>query len=450
MALFNKDFDTYKRNWQNANGVGGKLKSIISSNDVNCIKAFNTQISNGIKPSEAYKNTMVNCSNAAKQEAVAIAKGNSTLQEAEQALNSAESSTIGLTIAQTALNAVIGLGVGLLINLAVKGISKVINYQQDLIDKSEEAISAFEESRDSLSNNKQTIDDISSDYAKLSQGVDSLGRNVSLNTEEYSRYNEIVNKIADMFPQMVQGYTDEGNAIIANKGNVEELTRAYEEQKKAYQDLVITKSAETFDGYKAKVSETSLPEKLKGKRGTYAYSEQKKYIDELIKSLEKGQKTFENFYNNQYIGNSDIHSILYSATKTAGIDWGGVMNTDERYDQMKTQMTKLYAYQRQLVANINTETAKIKPIMSAYLEQSYDYQSLDSNVQNVVSQIIGQFDSEFYVQFDNETDMASWITENIVNKFKGIDGKKVADAFGNAIDLKTKLQNGEISILKQQ
>lgn len=446
MALFNKDWNTYKRNWQNADGVGGKLKSIISSNDVNCIKEFNTQISNGIKPSEAYKNTMVNCSKAAKQEAVAIAKGNSTLQEAEQALDSAESSTIGLTIAHTALNAVIGLGVGLLVNFAVKRISKLINYQQDLIDKSEEAISVFEASRDSLSNNKQTIDDISSDYAKLAQGVDSLGRNVSLNTEEYSRYNEIANKIADIFPQMIQGYTDEGNAIIANKGNVEELTRAYEEQKNAYQDLVITKSAETFDGYKAKVVETSLPEKLKGKRGTYAYSEQKKYIDELIESLEKGREAFEDFYSNQYIGNSDIYSVLYSATKTAGIDWVGIMNTDERYEQMKTQMTKLYAYQRQLVSNINTETAKIKPIMSAYLEQSYDYQALDSNVQDVVSQIVGQFDSEFYMQFDNETDMASWVTENIVNKFKGVNGKKVADAFENAIDLKTKLQNGEISL----
>lgn len=446
MALFNKDWNTYKRNWQNADGVRGKLKSIISSNDVNCIKEFNTQISNGIKPSEAYKNTMVNCSKAAKQEAVAIAKGNSTLQEAEQALDSAESSTIGLTIAHTALNAVIGLGVGLLVNFAVKRISKLINYQQDLIDKSEEAISVFEESRDSLSNTKQTIDDISSDYAKLAQGVDSLGRNVSLNTEEYSRYNEIANKIADIFPQMIQGYTDEGNAIIANKGNVEELTRAYEEQKNAYQDLVITKSAETFDGYKAKVVETSLPEKLKGKRGTYAYSEQKKYIDELIESLEKGREAFEDFYSNQYIGNSDIYSVLYSATKTAGIDWVGIMNTDERYEQMKTQMTKLYAYQRQLVSNINTETAKIKPIMSAYLEQSYDYQALDSNVQDVVSQIVGQFDSEFYMQFDNETDMASWVTENIVNKFKGVNGKKVADAFENAIDLKTKLQNGEISL----
>ena len=96
LALFNKDWDTYKRNWQNADDFRSKLKSVISSNDVNCIKAFNTQLSNGIKPSEAYKNTMVNCSKAAKQEAVAIAKGNSTLQEAEQVINSAQNSTIGL------------------------------------------------------------------------------------------------------------------------------------------------------------------------------------------------------------------------------------------------------------------------------------------------------------------------------------------------------------------
>ena len=249
-----------------------------------------------------------------------------------------------------------------------------------------------------------------------------------------------------MFPQMVQGYTDEGNAIIINKGNVEELTKAYEEQKKAYQDLVITKSADTFAGYKAKVAETPWTESLKGKNGTYAYIEQKKYIDELIKSLEDGEQAFENFYSNQYIKNSDIYNVLNSATKTAGIDWGGVMDTDKRYEQMKSQMTKLYAYQRQLISNINTETSKIKPIMSAYMGQSYDYQSLDSDVQDVVKQIVGQFDSEFYTQFDNETDMATWVTENIVNKFKGIDGEKITEAFKNSIDLKTKLQNGEISL----
>lgn len=41
---------------------------------------------------------------------------------------------------------------------------------------------------------------------------------------------------------MVQGYTAEGHAILKNKGNVEELSKAYEEQKKAAQDAVLANS----------------------------------------------------------------------------------------------------------------------------------------------------------------------------------------------------------------
>ena len=61
--------------------------------------------------------------------------------------------------------------------------------------------------------------------------------------------------------------------------------------------------------------------------------------------------------------------------------------------------------------------------MQAYLEQSFEFQGLDEKAQDIVKQIVGQFDSEFYAQFDNETEMASWVTENIVNKFKGKDGE---------------------------
>ena len=378
LALFNKDWNTYKSNWQNANGLFGKIGSvfssskgisnnIISNDQLQILRNWNNAVKHGCTNQETFNRIIADADENTKMYFAGLNKGKGSVEGLKNAQNATETSTIGLTIAQTALNTAINMGIGLAISYAIKGISKLINYQKELIDKSQEAISVFEESRDALTNNKQTIDEISSDYTRLAQGVDSLGRNVSLNTEEYTRYNEIVNQIADMFPQMVQGYTDEGNAIIINKGNVDELTKAYEDQKKAYQDLVITKSADTFAGYKAKVAETPWTESLKGKNATYAYIEQKKYIDELIKSLEDGEQAFEDFYCNQYINNSDIYSVLNSATKTAGIDWGGIMDTDKRYEQMKSQMTKLYAYQRQLVSNINTETSKIKPIMSAYM-----------------------------------------------------------------------------------
>ena len=35
LALFNKDWNTYKTNWQNANGIGGKIGSIFTSSNAN-------------------------------------------------------------------------------------------------------------------------------------------------------------------------------------------------------------------------------------------------------------------------------------------------------------------------------------------------------------------------------------------------------------------------------
>lgn len=140
-------------------------------------------------------------------------------------------------------NVALSMLASLVVSEVLEWFGNLANAQENAIEKANEFIAKFEEQRESLKSNKETIDSISSDYEKLAKGVDSLGRNVSLNSDEYARYNEIVNQIADMFPQMVQGYTDEGNAIIKHKGNVAELTKAYEDQKKAAQDAIIVGSA---------------------------------------------------------------------------------------------------------------------------------------------------------------------------------------------------------------
>ena len=454
IGMFNKSFWAMQQDLKHGNGLvfsifGGQN---VTNKDKQAILNLNAQLKDGVKPGKAWATTMTNCSIAAQNQARQCLKAGGSLADLVDGQKAAEASTVGLTIAQTALNVAVSLGIGLLISLAVKGISKLINYQDELIEKSKEAIKTFEEARNSLSSNKETIEEISSDYAKLAQGVDSLGRNVSLNTEEYKRYNEIVNKIADMFPQMVQGYTDEGNAIIANKGNVEELTKAYEEQKKAYQDLIITKSAETFAGYKAKVAESPSTEFLfKGVNGDYSYIEQIKALEELIEVLSQGKEAFSLFAGEMHslATNEKKLLILESTLKKAGVEenlWGDYLNYEKLTSEVGQQA--ISSHISTLKSYINAETATVKPILNSFIEQSSDFKNLDSNIQDIVKQIIGQFDAEFYFQRDNVTDMVSYVTENIVSKFQGIDGKKIAKAFEDAIDLKSKLQNGEISVNK--
>lgn len=116
---------------------------------------------------------------------------------------------------------------------AVGKINEWIHAEEYAAAAANEARDAYKSQMDELGNTRSTIQEISSEYETLAQGVDTFGRNISLSAEEYERYNEIANQIAEMFPDMVQGYTTEGNAILAQKGNVDALTEAYKKQKLA-------------------------------------------------------------------------------------------------------------------------------------------------------------------------------------------------------------------------
>lgn len=348
--------------------------------------------------------------------------------------------SLGMKALALAGDMLLSMGISLAISVIVSGIQKLANAQEDAIAKADEFISKFEEQRDSLTSNKQTIDSISSDYQKLAQGVDSLGRNISLNSTEYARYNEIVNQIADMFPQMVQGYTDEGNAIIAHKGNVEELTKAYEEQKKAAQDAIIVGAADVFKGFKAATDKT--PEYIWEESGLL---QMKELVDKIVATGGDVEKIREVI--NELGGNSLVIGDVFDkiGLDKGWFDWNTV---DAEY--ISENIKKFQSLFNTLNTEVEAQVAKIKPIMQAYLEQSYDYQALDGDVQDIVKQIVGQFDAEFYAQFDNETEMAAWVTENIVNKFKGADGKKIAVEVGAMFDLQTQFNNGEVPIGKYQ
>lgn len=146
----------------------------------------------------------------------------------------------------------------------------------------------------SISDNSKNIETISKDYERLAKGVNIFGENVSLTNEEYRRYNEIANQIAEMFPELVQGRTLEGNAILKQKGNVEALTKALKEQKQAANDDLIKNQEDIFKGFRQTSFEgvtswTSHKEALYG---------QKQMLDMLIKDIDSYDKLIENHADN--------------------------------------------------------------------------------------------------------------------------------------------------------
>lgn len=337
-----------------------------------------------------------------------------------------------------AKNAALNIGFTLVMMGISKAIDSMVNSQENAIKKADEFIEKFEEQRNTLTSNKKTIDSISSDYEKLAKGVDSLGRNVSLNTDEYARYNDIVNQIADMFPHMVQGYTDEGNAIIKCKGDVEELTQAYKDQKDAAQDAIIVGSAEVFAGFKASTDKD--PEYIWEESGLL---QMKELVDKIVATGGDVGKIQDII--NDLGGNSLVIGDVFDKI---GLDKGWFDWNTQDAEYISENIKKFQSLFNTLNTEVEAQAAKIKPIMQAYLEQSDKFQLADDKVQDMVKQIVGQFDAEFYSQFDTETQMASWVEENVIDKLRG--NKDLVNDFSVMFDLQTKFNKGDITVTEYQ
>lgn len=411
--------------------------------DAQAILDFNTSLNNGVKPAKAWATTMSDASIAAQNACRNCLRTKSGLKELANGMKTtstaSKAATLGLKALSVAGNMLLSMGISMAISFVIGEIQDLVHAQENAIAKADEAISKINEEREALTKTKTTIDSISGDYEKLAKGVDNLGRNVSLSSDEYSRYNEIVNQIAEMFPQMVQGYTDEGNAIIAHKGSVEELTKAYKEQKEAAKAAIITGSADVYKGFKEKVYHES--------HGAYDNSGliQMKYLGEdLIRGVGSEDFDIDKFKDQNIFAYSDF---LYYAGVDPG-EWRELENyIKDPTKHSSAQYQKVLAGVKKLTSEINAETAKIKPIMQAYLDNSFELNKVDDSTADLVRRVVGQFGAEFYAQLKDEVEMAAWIDENVVKK---LQNKDVQAKFETALEIQTKFNNNEIPVKDYQ
>lgn len=143
------------------------------------------------------------------------------------------------------LGTVVGVGAAIAgVAVAVYGAVKAydalnISYK-DTVEEVKQIRKEYSNAQSDIKNHAQVISDVSDEYEKLSKGVNSeTNANISLSTDEYERYLQICNQIADMYPDLVKGYDAQGNAILTLKGNVEGLTQALIDEKKAAAEAAI-------------------------------------------------------------------------------------------------------------------------------------------------------------------------------------------------------------------
>lgn len=350
-------------------------------------------------------------------------------------LKSAGVETDALRLKTVLLNAAISMGVGIALQLAMKGITLLAEKMSDLVHESEkckervdELMSSYRSAIDKANSNAKTIEELASRYEELSKGVNNLGGTYLLTTEETKEYHDICNKIAEMFPTLVQGYTNEGNAILSLKGNVEELRDAYKEaQLEAYNMLIVSgKDSDGNDIIKnwENLHNTDFFSKLLDIGGAEVGGDIS--VNEALAQLkalsEMSAETYRNIEKVTGSGSrkeiaalSDIERLIgygsYIPT-TLGID---ASVSDKDFESARKQAKALIqTYQ----AEIDSALKNVQTLANAYLMTNEDYAKLDDQSKTAASIIVNSINEGIASGFEDKADVGEYVV-GIVDTIKG-------------------------------
>ena len=211
-------------------------------------------------------------------------------------------------------------------------------------------------------------------FDKLVSGVDYLGRNVSLTDDEYQKFLDSSNALAESFPELVVRTDELGNKFVGPDGlsgqvgevteKIDELTEA--SRKAADSELFKMKDV-TFAGFNV------------GKKSGFSnvFDEQAKILGEANNTLKYKAKTV---YGVDVQGLNQEIALRESTLENIGKNQG--TDSDE-YKKAKKQLDQLKLDRDALFEDINTA----KDTLAEYTEQLISY----ANTANGQAEFEGQF-----------------------------------------------------------
>lgn len=199
------------------------------------IADWNVELSNGVTDIASFNNETVK-NNAHLKDYLKTCSSDApaSLQGYQSYLRATGVSTDALRLRTILLNSAIGMGIGFAIQGAISGISYLINYEEKQQEAFENAKTATEESAKAIRDIKSEMSDtstkaseLSSEFAKLVQGVNPFtNQNEKLSTEQYEKFLDVNNQLAELFPSLTRNYDENGNAILGLSGDVDSVTES--------------------------------------------------------------------------------------------------------------------------------------------------------------------------------------------------------------------------------
>lgn len=331
-----------------------------------------------------------------------------------------------LTLAGKAGNIALNAFTGFLVGAAIDGMISLIKYvstmRQRSIDTATEITKAWKEAEDQLEDMKSSVKSLADSYdefEKLSKGVSAYGENLSLTADEYDRYHEISNQIADLFPSLIVGYDSQYNAVVKLKNGVADLNAEYEKAARAQRNQVITEAGDALKGLQDKWFSDDF----------WTGANQYRTYEILQSLLNSGLDETKVKYRAKEDDGTTSDKYVYQAFKDAGLDLNHLIDGWQDVVSARIQT---------LAAELNTDFLEnYSKQVSAYLYNNDIFSGLDEKTQSEIIALLNNVDKTFVGELaKNDESIFPWLQKAIIKPLSDSSTKKdISDAINDLMSL---------------
>ena len=360
--------------------------------------------------------------------------------------------TVGLTVATTALNATLTMGISLIVSGLISAFVSWIHKSEEITEKAQEAADKINSINDSLKSNTETVENAKKRYAELAQEVENLGKITqsqgTLSNEEYEEFLDLSNQLAGIFPSLTKNYDLNGNAILDLSGDVNtivgSLDSLIQKEKELANQKIMEEFPDVFKGWNQDLSDAE--QKVKSAKNEFDK------INQAYNALGKGQSIQMGFNVNgsnvdsngnittmgQYTSWLETLGLTYEEMSVQGghvVTAVGDINVAFTSKLEEARENLQYAQQQ-----LEGQTSSINQYLNTWLQDEFSYVQIeDSGLQTAIQDMLFNFDWD-NIPEDKRGDwnyVSEYLRRNIlfeINKVQDdpVISKAISEVFTNA------------------
>lgn len=281
-------------------------------------------------------------------------------------------------------NMLIIQGVMTAISFGFEALDNYINRAENNLSDLEKITTEINDKKDAYTSHSASVNKIKNEYYELADGVNSYGENISLTSTQYERYIELSNEIAQMYPNLVKGYSAQNDAILECKNNVEALNKAMADEKNAYYETIVSKEQDSF----GKALENIWTNQGRWGADDETYITQIKALDQFVRHLNEKKDTQLTPALSKALKGAGVEDLVKTG---GGTEYGMSYPYNEINEKdLSTIISAVKNQQSVLKRQINDlVNNSFKPVLDAYIYYTNEqFSTLDSKSQALIEQYI--------------------------------------------------------------